>query len=197
LLHKVPQFLVQGFAPFPRRVVRGRFLLVFLTLLLMIDGGNAKQDAAATLLCMEPDRFGRKLGIGARVAAGILRDRAAQAAHSIKQEAPAMQRQASVFAGQGSSRGRAAASGVRKFGQSVFGPFAHAGSVLWLEVTGLFFALFGLFFAEGAYRLRHAWYSGVDHSRFLIYAVVTLVFFYFAFSSFYRAQQKEKRRRAQ
>jgi hypothetical protein len=155
-------------------------------------------------LCMEPDRFGRKLGIGVRVAGSILRDRAAQAAHSTKQEARAMPRQASAYVDQGvsrvdqgASRGRAVSAGARKFGESVWGPFVHAGGVLWLEITGLFFALFGLFFAQGAYRLRHAWHSGPDRSRFLIYAVVTLVFFYFAFSSFYRARRKEKKRRAQ
>jgi hypothetical protein len=148
-------------------------------------------------LCMQPDRFGRKLGIGVRVAGGILRDRAAQASHSMQQDAPAMQQQASVYVQRGAAGSRAVASGAKKFGQSVWGPFAHAGSVLWLEITGLFFALFGLFFAQGAYRLRHAWQSGSDHSRFLIYAVVTLVFFYFAFSSFYRARKKERLKRQQ
>lgn len=146
---------------------------------------------------MEPNRLGRKLGIGLRVASGMVRDRAAQAAHSMPQEAPAMQQQASVYAERGAGRGRAVASGARNFGRSVWGPFAHAGGVLWLEVTGLFFALFGLFFAQNAYKLRHAWQSGPDHSRFLIYVVVTLLFFYFGFSSFYRARRKEKLKRRQ
>jgi hypothetical protein len=139
---------------------------------------------------MEPDRIGRKLGIGVRLASGKVRDRAAQAADSIQQEAPA-------YAERGAEKGRAIATGARNFSKSVFGPFVHAGGVLWLEITGLFFALFGLFFAQNAWKLRHAWYTGADHSRFLIYALVTLVFFYFAFSSFHRARLKEKRRRAQ
>ena len=100
-----------------------------------------------------------------------------------------------VYAQRGAERGRAVATGAKKFGQSVWGPFVHAGGVLWLEVTGLFFALFGLFFAQNAYKLRHAWYSGADHPRFLIYVIVTLVFFYFTFSSFYRARKKEKLKR--
>jgi hypothetical protein len=144
---------------------------------------------------MEPNRLGRKLGIGIRVASGIVRDRAAHAAHSMQQEVPAVQQQATVYAQRGSDRGRAVATGARNFGKSVWGPFAHAGGVLWLEVTGLFFALFGLFFAQNAYKLRHAWFSGHDHSRFLIYVVVTVVFFYFTFSSFYRARKKEKVKR--
>jgi hypothetical protein len=144
---------------------------------------------------MEPTRVGRKLGIGVRLASGIVRDRAAQTAHSMQQEVPAAPEQRLFNARKGAGRGRAFANGARNFGKSIWGPFAHAGSVLWLEITGLFFALFGLFFAQGAYRLRHAWQAGPDHSRFLIYAVVTLVFFYFAFSSFYRARQKEKFKR--
>ena len=139
---------------------------------------------------MEPNRLGRKLGIGVRVASGMVRDRAAQAAHSMQQDAPA-------YAERTSDRGRAVAKGARNFGRSVWGPFAHAGGVLWLEVTGLFFALFGIFFAQNAYKLRHAWQSGPDHSRFLIYVAVTLVFFYFTFSSFYRARRRERLKRRQ
>jgi hypothetical protein len=145
-------------------------------------------------LCMEPNLFGRKVGIGVRLASNIVRDRAAQTAHSMRQEAPAMQ-QASVYVERGAERGRSVARGAKKFGQSIWGPFAHAGGVLWLEITGLFFGLFGLFFAQGAYRLRQFWYSGAGHSRFLTYAAVALVFFYFTFSSFYRARKKEKLKR--
>lgn len=144
---------------------------------------------------MEPTRLGRKLGIGVRVASAIVRDRASQAVHSMQEEVPPMPQQAPACAEPSAVRGRAIAGGARKFGQSVWGPFVHAGSVLWLEITGLFFALFALFFAQNAYRLRHAWYSGADHARFLIYAAVTLLFLYFAFSSFYRARRKEKLKR--
>src|ERR1700756_4163294 len=119
---------------------------------------------------MEPTRVGRKLGIGVRVASGILRDRASQAAHSMQQETP-------TLAAGSSQTGRAVATGARNFGKSVWGPFAHAGGVLWLEITGLFFFLFGLFFAQGAYRLRHAWHStGPAHTRFVLYALVAVVF---------------------
>ena len=137
---------------------------------------------------MEPTRVGRKLGIGVRVASGILRDRASQAAHSMQEEAPS-------YAVRSAQTGRAVATGAKNFGRSVWMPFAHAGGVLWLEITGLFFFLFGLFFAQGAYRMRHAWYSGADHTRLITYAVVALVFFYFSFSSFYRARRKEKLKR--
>ena len=133
---------------------------------------------------MEPDRFGRKLGVGVRVASGMIRDRASQTTHSMKQDVP-------VYA----ERGRAATRGAKKFGQTIWGPFAHAGGVLWLEVTGLFFGIFTLFFAINTYKLRHHWDIGPDHQRFLVFTIVTLAFAYFTFSSFYRAHKKEKLRR--
>jgi hypothetical protein len=136
---------------------------------------------------MEPDRVGRKVGIGVRVASGILRDRAAQTVQTIQQDAPARLQQ-------GAARSKTAATGAKKFGQSIWGQFAHAGSVLWLEITGLFFALFSLFFIQGVYRLRADWRTGPSHQRFLIYAVVAIVFMYFAISSFYRAHRRQQKR---
>lgn len=136
--------------------------------------------------------LGRKLGIGIRVASRMLMDRAAQGnpPSAARQVASASQQipQAKVYAG----RGKAVASGTRKFGEAVWKPFAHASGVLWLEVTGLFFAIFTLFFALNTYKLRYEWAVGPDHQRFLVYSAVTLVFAYFTFSSFYRAQKKEK-----
>ena len=134
---------------------------------------------------MKPDRVGRTLGVGARVASGMLRDRASQTAKTVRQDAP-------VYA----ARGKNAVTGAKKIGQSIWGPFVHAGSVLWLEVTGLFFALFSLFFVQGAYRLRADWRTGPNHQRLLIYAAIAILFLYFAASSFYRAHRKQKRRKA-
>lgn len=139
---------------------------------------------------MEPERVGRKLGIGARVASGMLRDRATQSAQTVRQEAPARIEQAKAAAA-------GARRGTKKFGQSIWGPFAHASGVLWLEVTGLFFALFSLFFAQGVYRLRADWHTGPNHQRLLIYAAIGIVFLYFAVSSFYRARRKQQKRDAQ
>lgn len=135
---------------------------------------------------MQPDRFGRKLGVGVRVASGMVRDRATQTAHSMEEQAPAYAERARVVKREG-----------KRFGESVWGPFAHAGGVLWLEITGLFFGLFGLFFAQNAYKLRYAAQSGPNHSRFLLYVVITVVFAYFTFSSFHSARRKQRRRRQQ
>jgi hypothetical protein len=85
--------------------------------------------------------------------------------------------------------------GAKRFGQAVWGPLTHAGSVLWLEVTGLFFALFALFFAQNLYRIRGAWKQGPEHSHFLLYCAITLIFFWFSSSSFLRAYKRNKRSR--
>jgi len=145
---------------------------------------------------MEPNTVGRKFGIGVRIASKMLLDRAAQgnppspAAGTAKPAEQAIP-QSQVYA----ARGKAVAKGTRKFGEALWKPFAHASGVLWLEVTGLFFGIFALFFGMNTYKLRHEWAIGPDHQRFLVYTVVTLVFVYFAFSSFYRARKKEKLRR--
>jgi hypothetical protein len=130
--------------------------------------------------------MGRTMGIGVRVASRILRDRAAQTAHSMKQDAP-------VY----TERGKVAAREAKKFGSSIWRPFAHASGVLWLEITGLFFGIFGLFFAQNVYKLRSQWHGGPEHQHFLIYALVTVLFFYFAFSSFVRARRKDRKHKAQ
>jgi hypothetical protein len=146
---------------------------------------------------MEPNTLGRKLGIGVRVASKMLLARATQstpppAAPSVSET---VQQQATHPTQVYPARGKAVARGSRKFGEAVWRPFAHASGVLWLEVTGLFFAIFTLFFAVNTYKLRYEWAVGPDHQRFLVYSVVTLAFAYFTFSSFYRARQKEKLKR--
>lgn len=139
---------------------------------------------------MEPDRVGRKLGIGVRVASGMLRDRATQTAQTVRQEAPAHVERARTTA----TKTR---RGAKRFGEAIWGPFVHASGVLWLEITGLFFALFSLFFAQGVYRLRSDWHGGPNHQKLMIYAAVGVLFLYFAVSSFYRARRKQKKREMQ
>lgn len=129
------------------------------------------------------------MGVGMRVASGMLRDRATQTAESVRQDAPA-------YAARGKSAAAGARRGAKKFGEAVWGPFVHAGSVLWLEITGLFFALFSIFFAQGVYRLRADWRSGPNHERLVIYGAVAILFLYFTITSFYRARKKQQKRRA-
>jgi hypothetical protein len=120
----------------------------------------------------------------------MLRDRAAHTAQTVRQDAP-------VYA----TRAKATAAGVKRggkrFGESVWGPFVHAGGVLWLEITGSFFALFSLFFAQNVYRLRADWHTGPNHQKIVIYAAVGILFLYFSVTSFYRAHKKQQKRKAQ
>ncbi len=145
--------------------------------------------------------MGRVLGIGARVAGkSIFADKpvSAEAAHAAEQA----RLEAVRAAGE---RGRATGTalgqttrnvgrGTRNFGRAVWNPFAHATGVLWLEITGLFFALFALFFAGHVYQLRQAWRSGPEHLHFALYAGLCAVFVYFSASSFVRAGRKQSRR---
>ncbi len=147
---------------------------------------------------MEPNSFGRKVGIGVRVAGRIARERAKQAADRLPEAPrtpkiiPPMEdlKQRSRNLGQGLGRGS------KSFGKSFFGPFAHASNVLWLEITGCFFALFAAFFAQNVYQLRSQYLSGAGHQKFLLYVALTVVFVYFSASSFVRARMKARRQKA-
>jgi hypothetical protein len=148
---------------------------------------------------MRSKTLGRALGIGVRVAGkAILQDKpvspeAARAARQARLEAVRAAgvkgRVAGTALGQGT---RNVGRGTRNFGRAVWNPFAQATSVLWLEITGMFFALFALFFAQHLYELRAAWRSGPEHSRFLLYAALLALFLYFSVSSFVRASRKTR-----
>jgi len=91
------------------------------------------------------------------------------------------------------ARVETAKRGARAFGRALWDPFTHAGSVLWLEITGLFFALFAVFFVQSVYRVRTAWKQGPEHTHLLLYAALAAGFAWFSFSSFARAYRKSKR----
>ncbi len=61
-----------------------------------------------------------------------------------------------------------------------------------LEVIGLLFALFALFFAQNAWRTHAAAAHGPDHAHFLTYCIVGLVFLYFSVTSFVKAGRTGK-----
>jgi hypothetical protein len=71
-----------------------------------------------------------------------------------------------------------------------FRPFRRVGGIVFLEVTGVFFFLFVMVFANWAWKLRANYAQGPDHTRFLVYAAMTLVFLYLTVSSFWRARRK-------
>jgi hypothetical protein len=150
---------------------------------------------------------GRALGIGVRVASNMVRQRVAQAAAAPPtpgtaaapqppEQAPPPRAPVSPPVQRpvpGPSKTATAKRGAKAFGQAVLGPFTHAGSILWLEITGLFFALFALFFVQSVYRVHTAWRQGPEHAHLLLYCLLALGFGWFSVSSFARAYRKNKR----
>src|SRR6202034_906725 len=147
---------------------------------------------------MEPKKVGRTLGIGVRVASNMLRERVERAAASTA--APSTAGYARPVAAPPPNRSipvgtrvASAKRGAKAFGQALLGPFTHAGSVLWLEITGLFFALFALFFVQSVYRVHTAWRTGPEHTHLLLYVAMAVIFAWFSVSSFTRAYRKSRR----
>ncbi len=89
-----------------------------------------------------------------------------------------------------SEGGRRLARGAGRFGASLWKPFAHATGVLTLEITGIFFLIFTLFFAQ------HAWQAcrtlGWHDRHFVVYTGIGLLFAWFAATSFWRARRKQR-----
>jgi hypothetical protein len=137
---------------------------------------------------MEPKKVGRTLGIGVRVASNMLRERVQQASAPSPVVIPPQNGRAG-----GQNRVQNARKGAKAFGQALLGPFTHAGSILWLEITGLFFALFALFFVQSTYRVYDSWLRGPEHLHFWLYAALAAGFGWFSASSFVRAYRKSKR----
>lgn len=140
------------------------------------------------------------MGIGVRVASRMLKQRALG---SGGRRVPAAAGGAGQSArGATSSRpvpdyaqpARRVGQGTRRFGQAFFGPLVHTGATLWLEITGLFFALFALFFAQNVWKLRAAYRGGAEHGHLLLYIVLTAAFCYFSGSSFLRARRRWNRK---
>ncbi len=94
---------------------------------------------------------------------------------------------------------RGLAEGSRRFGRAVWAPAVRLSGVLWLELTGVFFALFALVAGIAAWRLRPALHASPfagtsdDHTRLLFAVGMILVFGYFSFSSFLKANRRSRR----
>lgn len=173
---------------------------------------------------MDSVRFGRALGFGARSAAKALVtavDAASSPNPSATQRAaanptpqPAASRPATAQpaapVGPVQAAARAAAQvqknvqqtsagvarGGKRFGTSVWRPFVKASGVLWLEMTGSFFALFALFAAQSTWThrtdLHQTALSHTAHQHFLVSCGATLVFLYFSASSFLKARRRSR-----
>jgi hypothetical protein len=164
---------------------------------------------------MDSVRFGRALGFGARAAAKTLVtavDAATSPNPSAGEKASSVPVENSAAATSGVRLGEQAArttaqvrqtkagltEGGKRFGEAVWKPFVKLSGVLWLEFTGVFFGIFALFAATGAWKLKENW-RGVAanheaHVQFLLTALMALVFGYFFVSSFVKAHRRGRRR---
>jgi hypothetical protein len=75
-------------------------------------------------------------------------------------------------------------------------PLAKFSSVVWLQVTGTFFALLAAFLSQGLWKERSAAVLPI-HShgaeKFYLHAAAFAIFTYFAASSFVRAYLRQRR----
>ncbi len=150
---------------------------------------------------MGAETAGRKFGIGLRLAArAVQRARQSGVTQAPTQPVPrpvqAVSEATAKAASQTKVTAKAVAQGTKRFGEAVWGPMAHTGGVLWLEITGLFFALFAAFFGQNAYKFRGNWKGGPDRAHFIVYSALTILFVAFTVTQFYLARQKEKKNRA-
>jgi hypothetical protein len=108
-----------------------------------------------------------------------------------------MGEQAARATAQAQQAGRGLKEGGRRFQQAVGGRFVTLSGVLWLELTGVFFGVFAVFAAGGAWKMRAALRATVEnhdaHMQFLIAATMALIFGYFCVSSFMKASRRGKR----
>jgi hypothetical protein len=155
---------------------------------------------------MEPNRIGRILGVGARVAGEKLRERTAQA-RAAESNRPATPSSAAIprpsSPPQPSARtmpaapapslaegSRRFARGAGRFGAAMWRPFAHATSLLTLQITGVFFALFAFVFGAHSWQLYRS--AGWHDHHLPMYAGFGLLFLWFAISSFWRVRRRQK-----
>jgi hypothetical protein len=164
---------------------------------------------------MDKVRFGKALGTGARHAARSLWNAAeaaaapdprAQAGNSAAREASAARPQvftpraaqsplssARNTAQRGAGIAQQAAGAARHGVGTALKPVAKFSSVLWKQVTGSFFALFALIMAQGVWRLRGSAAGSVERQHLYVYALLAVLFSYFAASSFHRAWRRGRR----
>jgi len=157
---------------------------------------DAKKPITATIINgMNPQRIGRVLGIGLRVAGRIAGAHlsGAQRPGNPRPVGSAYVSTASSASGQAArtvtqiGRGAAQVSSAAARGAGGFlKPFKRVGGILWLEVTGTFFMLFALVFAT------YAWQSWKAHTMKSVElsVVVGALFLYLGLSSFWRARRR-------
>src|SRR5579875_3034225 len=152
---------------------------------------------------MDRVKFGRALGYGARHAARTVAqavDAAATPAPNARQtpaassnarpSTPPPQRSSSARRMPDPATVRAAGRQAKK---SLVAPVVRFSSVVWLQVTGVFFALVATTMGLAAWRARAALHTAPSSHPFLklcAYIAVCVLFTYFTVSSFVRASRR-------
>jgi hypothetical protein len=142
---------------------------------------------ATILIAMRPQRIGRVLGVGVRVAGRMAGERlAGPASNSVPSSSVQAAAQPVAAVAQASRRNGSVMRGLGGFAR----PFTRVGGIVFLEVVGVFFLLFVLVFSQMAWRLRDGMMQGPHHQKFLVSAALALVFLYLCVSSFWRARRR-------
>jgi hypothetical protein len=152
---------------------------------------------------MDKVRLGRAFGYGARHAArtvtGIFE---AATAPDPSATAPARPEPAKCAARPqqppptAAAKTHATKTHVAGLRRSVLQPVKKFSSVLWLEVTGTFFAIGAITMSRGAWMFRtaiHASPKSADAIKLYASSALCLLFAYFAISSFLRAHRYSRR----
>ena len=151
---------------------------------------------------MDRVKFGRALGYGTRHAAKALM----QAADAANSPSPTPSRPAGPPRSVVTPPGAQASSGARRIPDaqtvraasrqaksSLVTPVVRFSSVVWLQVTGVFFALVAFTMGTAAWRARtgfHAAANSHDAIKAYAYVAVCVLFTYFTVSSFVRASRR-------
>ena len=153
-------------------------------------GGSRIGGQHYTGMAMDRLRFGRALGYGARHAAKAMAQAVdAATTHSAGARDERQRVQVRPAVAQVTQQARVA-------GKSAWAPVARFSSVLWLEVTGAFFALIALALGQAMWVRRGALaLKAGSHEAQKLWGLATvfLLFAYFAVSNFVRAARRERR----
>ena len=85
---------------------------------------------------------------------------------------------------------------AKEAGKSALAPVAKFSSVLWLELTGVFFGLLAMVMFEAVWKLRpalHAAPMSADRLKFYACTALAALFAYFTISNFVRASRRQRR----
>ncbi len=135
---------------------------------------------------MKPEKFGRVLGVGFRVAGRLAAGHLA-AQRSATQAHPATPPPTVPDAARAAKLlGKATGRGLGGF----LRPFRRVGGILWLEVTGFFFGLFAVYFGVDGWRVRSSIFHGPEHRHWIISAIAASLFLYLCLSAFWRARRR-------